>query len=44
MRLSADDYAELLAMYLGDGHISHHARSDRLRIALDTRYPEIIAT
>lgn len=43
MRLSADDYSELLAMYLGDGHISHHTRSDRLRIALDTRYPEIIA-
>lgn len=42
MRFTDDDYAELLAMYLGDGSISHHARTHRLRIALDTKYPTII--
>ncbi len=43
MRFTDDDYAELLAMYLGDGCISEHARTCRLRIALDTKYPTIIA-
>lgn len=42
MRFTIDDYAELLAMYLGDGCISGHARTFRLRIALDTKYPGII--
>jgi hypothetical protein len=37
-----DDYTELLGLYLGDGCISHHGRTDRLRIHLDTKYPEII--
>jgi len=36
------DYAELLALYLGDGHIVRTGRSDRLRIFLDTRYPGIV--
>lgn len=42
MRFTCDDYAELLAMYLGDGCISRMARTYRLRIALDKRYPGII--
>jgi Homeodomain-like domain-containing protein len=36
-------YSELLALYLGDGHIVRTGRSDRLRIFLDTRYGEIVA-
>jgi hypothetical protein len=32
------DYAELLGLYLGDGHIVRTGRSDRLRLFLDTRY------
>jgi len=40
---SPADYSELLALYLGDGHIVRTGRSDRLRIFLDTRYGEIIA-
>jgi Homeodomain-like domain len=43
MRFTREDYAELLAMYLGDGCISEGARTSRLRIALDTKYPGIIA-
>src|SRR4051794_33786350 len=35
-------YCYLLAMYLGDGCISRHPRSWRLRIVLDTKYPAII--
>jgi hypothetical protein len=37
------DYAELLGLYLGDGHIVRTGRSDRLRLFLDTRYPQIIS-
>jgi Homeodomain-like domain-containing protein len=37
------DYAELLGLYLGDGHIVRTGRSDRLRLFLDTRYAGIIA-
>jgi hypothetical protein len=36
------DYAELLGLYLGDGHIVKTGRTDRLRIFLDTRYPGIV--
>jgi len=43
IRFSTADYSELLALYLGDGHIVRAGRSDRLRIFLDTRYCEIIA-
>jgi Homeodomain-like domain len=39
---SDDDYAELLGLYLGDGHIVRTGRSDRLRIFLDTRYQGIV--
>jgi hypothetical protein len=38
----AEDYAELLGLYLGDGCISEGARTTRLRIALDAKYPKII--
>jgi hypothetical protein len=37
------DYAELLGLYLGDGHIVRTSRSDRLRLFLDTRYEGIIS-
>ena len=40
---TADDYAELLGLYLGDGCISEHARTCRLRIALDAKYARIIS-
>jgi hypothetical protein len=36
------DYAELLGLYLGDGHISPFARTERLRIHLDARYPTVV--
>ena len=36
------DYAELLGLYLGDGHISAYARTERLRLFLDTRYGTIV--
>jgi len=40
----ARDYAYLLGLYLGDGTITRSRRDVlRLRIALDSRYPEIIA-
>jgi len=42
-RFSDADYAELLAMYLGDGCVSDHPRTQRLRIVLDRKYPQIIA-
>lgn len=43
IRFSSADYAEFLALYLGDGCISEHPRTQRLRIALDKKYPQIIA-
>jgi Homeodomain-like domain-containing protein/LAGLIDADG DNA endonuclease family protein len=43
MRFTHDDYAELLALYLGDGCISEGARTMRLRIVLDAKYPGIIS-
>jgi hypothetical protein len=42
LRPNAGDYAELLGLYLGDGSISHYARTQRLRIVLDRKYPKII--
>ena len=42
MWFSQDDYSELLGFYLGDGSISAHPRTERLRIVLDVRYPLII--
>ncbi len=43
MCFSAEDYSELLAVYLGDGCISTHPRTQRMRVALDMKYPGIIA-
>ncbi len=37
------DYAELLGLYLGDGHITELARTERLRVFLDARYATIVA-
>lgn len=37
------DYCELLGYYLGDGHITEMARSQRLRVSLDAKYPKVIA-
>ncbi len=37
------EYAELLGLYLGDGCISPVARTQRLRISLDARYPRVVA-
>ena len=42
IRFTSGDYAELLGLYLGDGYISTGPRADRLRIALDAKYPDII--
>lgn len=42
IRFTPEDYAELLATYLGDGSISTHERTQRLRVSLDKRYPGII--
>jgi hypothetical protein len=42
-RLPAEQYAYLLAMYLGDGCIASNAKGvHRLRIACDMKYPVII--
>ena len=35
------DYAELLGLYLGDGHITAMARTEQLRISLDAKYPTV---
>jgi hypothetical protein len=42
IRFTGEDYTELLGLYLGDGCISTGPRTERLRIALDTKYPGII--
>jgi Homeodomain-like domain len=42
IRLTPNDYAELLGLYLGDGYISEGPRAFRLRITLDLRYPRVI--
>jgi hypothetical protein len=36
------DYAELLGLYLGDGHITQMARAQRFRLMLDAKYPAIV--
>ena len=41
--LDAEPYAELLGLYLGDGHITQMARTERLRIFLDAKYQAIVA-
>lgn len=42
MVFTESDYAELLGMYLGDGHIARMGRTHRLRIFLDSKYGGII--
>ncbi len=42
VRLSDEDYAELLGFYLGDGCLSRAGRVMRLRINLDARYAGIL--
>ena len=42
VRFTAPDYAELLGLYLGDGHISRFARTERLRLYLDARYRTVV--
>ena len=36
------DYAQLLGLYLGDGHVTEMARAQRLRLMLDAKYPGIV--
>jgi hypothetical protein len=40
---SPADYAELLGLYLGDGHISEGPRTERLRLTLDAAHPKVAA-
>jgi hypothetical protein len=42
LTFTAPDYAELLGLYLGDGHVTQLARTERLRIFLDSRYATIV--
>ena len=42
MRFTRTDYAELLGLYLGDGHITAAGRTQRLRIFLDARYAKVV--
>lgn len=42
MRFTADEYCELLGLYLGDGCVSRAARTSSLRIALDGAYPGLV--
>jgi hypothetical protein len=42
-RLTAGSYAELLGFYLGDGHVLRMARTEKLRVSLDTRHPRVVA-
>ncbi len=42
MVFTPGDYAELLGLYLGDGHIARMPRTWHLRIFLDSKYPEIV--
>ena len=40
----APTYSYLLGLYLGDGVVSLAGRTDKLRVFLDQRYPQIIAS
>ncbi len=40
---TAETYAFLLGLYLGDGYICKAGRTYRLRVSLDARYPGVIA-
>lgn len=43
-RFPRDSYAYLLGMYLGDGDISKYARTYRLRISLDMKWPGVVSS
>ena len=40
--ITEGDYAQLLGIYLGDGHIAELPRTQRLRISCDAKYPQLI--
>ena len=40
--LEPETYAELLGLYLGDGHITTMSRAARLRLFLDAKFPVIV--
>ena len=42
LRFTDDDYAELLGLYLGDGHIVRAGRTHRLRLFMDSAHPEML--
>jgi hypothetical protein len=42
MSFEPEDYAELLGLYLGDGHVVQLARTCRFRLFLDSRHTEIV--
>jgi hypothetical protein len=42
VNFTPQDYAELLGLYLGDGHITQMARTQRLRLMLDAKYTVIV--
>jgi hypothetical protein len=42
IELTGPNYAELLGLYLGDGHVVRAGRTMRLRIFLDSRYPGMV--
>ena len=42
LAFSGADYSELLGLYLGDGHISALARTQRMRIFLDSKYATVV--
>jgi len=42
VNVTPPDYAELLGLYLGDGHIVRTARAQRLRLMLDAKYPQVV--
>jgi hypothetical protein len=42
VRFTPGEYAELLGLYLGDGHITIQARTQRLRLSLDSRHVAIV--
>ena len=42
LEFARGDYAELLGIYLGDGHVSQLARVQRLRVFLDARHATVV--
>lgn len=42
MSFTPEDYAELLGLYLGDGHVIRLARTSKFRLFLDSRHDEIV--